>query len=75
MLTAGYESFENYYQDTLIEEAKLPARKIDPNVFAPKKQTKITGTSDRKDYGYLDMKGRRELFLEEHAQYKENKLE
>ena len=36
---------------------------------------KLTGTSDRKDYGYLDMTGRRDLFLEEHAQYKENKLE
>ena len=35
----------------------------------------MTGGSDRKDYGYLDETGRRDLFLEEHAQYKENKLE
>jgi hypothetical protein len=75
VIAAGFHSFENYYQDRLLEEAKVPARKIDPSVFVPKKRTKVTGVSDRKDYGYLDMKGRRDLFLDEHIQYKENKLE
>jgi hypothetical protein len=43
-------------------------------LFAPKK-TQGKSSGDHVDHGFLDMRGRRDLYLEEHKQYKENKLE
>jgi hypothetical protein len=75
VLTAGFHSFENYYQDELIKDAKRPARNIDYDALKPKNIKSSGGGSDRKEHGFLDERGRREVWYDEHKAYKENKLE
>jgi hypothetical protein len=75
VLAAGYHSFEQYYQDELLTDAKRPERKIDYDALKPKNIKASSSGSDRKEHGYLDSRGRREVWLEEHKAYKENKLE
>jgi hypothetical protein len=59
----------------LIEDARRPAREIDPEVYRPKRAVNFEGLADTKDETFLDMAGRRDHFVEEHKLYKENKLE
>lgn len=61
-ISAGYHRFESFYQDTLLEDAKIPAREIDPSVFEAKPRAPQLSGSDRQDAGFLDMPGRREQF-------------
>ena len=44
-------------------------------MFKPKRQVDFEGSYDKKENMFLDENGRRDLFLEEHKMYKENKLE
>ena len=73
--SAGYHRFEAMYQETLLNDAKEPARPIDPSVFEAKPRAPQLSGSDRQDAGFLDMRGRREQFQLERLEYKENKLE
>jgi len=72
---AAFDGFDAFYQDTLLEDAKRPARPINPADFAAKARVSVEGTTDRREGGFLDMAGRREEFLDEHQLYRENKLE
>lgn len=42
--TAGFDSFVSYYQDELADDAKRPARPIDPEVFAPRLRSATKST-------------------------------
>jgi hypothetical protein len=75
VLYAGFESFENFYQENLLADAKRPARKIDPKDFKPKPFKAEDGTTDRKEQGYMDSVERRDQFFENYMIYKENGLE
>ena len=75
VLESGAHSFEVFYQDELFADAKRPAREIDEQVFKAKKFNDQMGGSDRLSKGFLDLNDRRDLWLEEHKMYKENKLE
>ena len=71
---AGYDAFEHYYQDVLLDDAKKPPREIDLDALKPKKLATIV-RSDSQQHGYLNEAARREKFLEEHKLYKEGRLE
>ena len=74
-ISAGFHRFESFYQDTLLDEARVPARPIDESVFEAKPRAPQLSGSDRQDAGFLDMDGRREKFILDRLEYKENKLE
>lgn len=75
VLAAGFHSFEQYYQDELMLDAKRPVKEIDFEALKPKKIRATSSGSDRKEHGFLDNRGRRDVWLDEHKAYKENKLE
>lgn len=75
VLAAGFHSFEQFYQDELMDDAKRPARAIDHEALKPRKIKASSSGSDRKEHGFLDERGRRDVWLDEHKAYKENKLE
>lgn len=72
---AAFDGFDTFYQETLLEDAKRPARPINAADFAQKAAVSVEGTTDRREGGFLDIAGRREEFLDEHQLYRENKLE
>ena len=75
-IVAGFEGFESFYQDTLLQDAKKAPRPIDTSLFKAKAQvSSVDQAQDVKAHVYLDERGRRDQFLDEHKLYKENKLE
>jgi len=74
-LLAGFEAFDETYRNQLLEDAKRPARPVDPTAFAPKNRRTSDGPSDRKERSYLDLAGRRAKFMDDHQLYREGKLE
>jgi|DEB0MinimDraft_12_1074336.scaffolds.fasta_scaffold84469_2 hypothetical protein len=44
---AGFDNFDSFYTDTLVDDAKKPARAINPEVFRPKRFLDSDGSLDK----------------------------
>jgi len=69
-LKYGLETFEEYYQEQLLADARRPPREIDHEALEPKRKTQ-GGNDD----GFKTRVESRDQFFEDHALYRENQLE
>ena len=68
----GLDSFESWYQEELLRDARTPPRPINEADYLPKRLTVAQRHQAEK---YPGIRQVRDQFLEDHKLYKENKLE
>jgi hypothetical protein len=76
-LAQGGDTFEQFYQDELLDDAHRPAREIDHKALKPKSNKRassvlsISGSGE----GFKTRTERRDQFFEDHKLYREGQLQ
>lgn len=76
-MSSGHGSFNNFYQEELLKDARRPAREIHPEMYVPKKITQHSSSMWDMDEEnvYKNRKERTHEFFEQHKYYMEGNLE